>query len=95
MRQRNRKGLQMARRKPVKGVSTDPVELPSDLPDVMLLDEAAAFLRCDPKTVLKMAKAGIIPSRRCGTGWRFSRKALTKWMQEEEQGSDHKKSGAA
>ena len=85
------------RKKPILSVrpdSGDSREPPSDLPDVMLLAEAAAFLRCDPKTVLKMAKAGIIPSRRCGTGWRFSRKALTKWMQEEE-GSDNKEDRAA
>jgi excisionase family DNA binding protein len=66
-----------------------------EVSDVMLLPELAAFLRCDPKTVLKMAKAGIIPSRRAGSGWRFSRKALTKWMQEEEPDSDHKRNGAA
>jgi excisionase family DNA binding protein len=90
------------RRKPPTAVRSidEYCSLPSPDPttalgDVMLLSEAAAFLRCDPKTVLKMARAGIIPSRRAGTGWRFSRTTLTKWMQEEGQGSEHRKDGAA
>jgi excisionase family DNA binding protein len=69
-------------------------DISATLNDVMLLPEAAAFLRCDPKTVLKMAKDGTISYRRVGTGWRFSRKLLTKWMQE-EKGSGDTKGGAA
>jgi len=52
--------------------------------DVMLLAEAAAFLRCNPKTVKKMAKNGVIPHRRAGSGWRFSRSALTHWMKQDQ-----------
>jgi len=59
--------------------------VPDAVSDVMTLTEAAAFLKCCEKTVLKMAKSRIIPSRRVGTGWRFSRLALTKWMQDENK----------
>jgi excisionase family DNA binding protein len=52
------------------------------LSDVMLLPEAAAFLRCHPETLKRMAKAGLVPSFRMGSGWRFARKVLTQWMQE-------------
>lgn len=49
-------------------------------PDVMTLQEAAAFLRCHPKTLRLMAAAGRIPAVRVGRLWRFSRRRLTEWV---------------
>jgi len=82
-------------RKPVASVITiDQYDgLPSSDPsDVMLLPEAAALLRCHPETLKKMAKAKLVPAFRVGSGWRFSRMALTKWTQER---GGNRPSGAA
>ena len=51
--------------------------------DVMTLVEAGIYLKCHPKTVTRMAVNKRIPSRRVGSLWRFSRKKLEAWMQDE------------
>ncbi len=50
--------------------------------DVMLLPEAPAFLICHSETVKKEAAKANIPHFRVGTGWRFSRVALTRYVQQ-------------
>jgi excisionase family DNA binding protein len=63
----------------------EPVNQPDPaISDVMLLPEAAAFLRCHPETLKKMCKTGGVPHRRVGSGWRFSRSALTHWMKQDQ-----------
>jgi excisionase family DNA binding protein len=62
-----------------------PVNQPDPaISDVMLLPEAAAFLRCHPETLKKICKTGGVPHRRVGSGWRFSRSALTHWMKQDQ-----------
>ena len=51
--------------------------------DVLTLQEAAAILKCCPKTLRLMAVRGEIPSRRVGRLWRFSRRKLQQWMEGE------------
>ena len=51
--------------------------------DVLTLEEGAEYLRCHPKTLRKQAVAGLIPGRRVGYLWRFSRKRLEAWMEED------------
>ncbi|MEO6804838.1 MAG: helix-turn-helix domain-containing protein [Edaphobacter sp.] len=48
---------------------------------VLNLQEAAAILRCHPKTLRLMAKAQKIPARRVGRLWRFSEDRLRDWME--------------
>ena len=48
--------------------------------DVMTLQEAAEFLKCNPATIKRRADALHIPYKRLGSLWRFSRKALEAWM---------------
>lgn len=60
----------------------DPLK-PETMPisnDVMTLEEAAAFLRCDPATVKRRAKVLNLPHRRIGSLWRFYRPSLISWM---------------
>jgi excisionase family DNA binding protein len=52
--------------------------------DVMTLEEAAVFLRCHPKTIMRKADALHIPYKRLGTLWRFSRVKLEAWMRDNE-----------
>jgi excisionase family DNA binding protein len=50
--------------------------------DVMTLEEAAAFLRCDPATVKRRAKVLSLPHKRRGSLWRFWKPDLVAWMQD-------------
>lgn len=51
--------------------------------DVLTLEEGAEYLRCHPKTLRKQAITGIIPGKRVGYRWRFSRRRLEAWMEED------------
>lgn len=62
---------------------------PSTVPidrEVLTLEEAAEFLRCDPATVKRRAKVLNLPHRRIGSLWRFYRPSLISWMQQGEPG---------
>ena len=48
--------------------------------DVMTLQEAAEFFKCNPATLKRRVSALHIPYKRMGSPWRFSRKALEAWM---------------
>jgi excisionase family DNA binding protein len=50
--------------------------------DVLTLVEAAALLKCCPKTLRKQASAGKVPGKRVGTLWRFYRPILEEWLRE-------------
>jgi len=56
-------------------------------PEVMNLEEAAAFLRLPPQTVRELAETQRIPARRIGDAWRFSRPALVEWLKGEDLAS--------
>ena len=47
-----------------------------------LLDsqQAAALLGIHPKTLQKMARAGVVPSHRIGDLWRFRASELDMWL---------------
>jgi excisionase family DNA binding protein len=48
--------------------------------EVLTLQEAAAILKCHPKTLRLMAMDGKIPSRRVGRLWRFSLAKIKEWL---------------
>ena len=48
--------------------------------DVLTLVEAAALLKCCPKTLGKEANAGKVPGKKLGASWRFYRPALEEWL---------------
>ena len=51
------------------------------LPEVLTLAEAARFLRLPIKTVEKLAIEAGLPGRKIGKEWRFSRRALDRWLE--------------
>lgn len=57
------------------GVGKTPMEN-----DVLTIKEAAAFLRCHPRTLQKLAIRGEVPAKKVGSLWRFSRQRLQEWM---------------
>ena len=56
----------------------------TDDPEVLTLEQAAAFFKVDPTTLKRNAEALGIPHRKLGSLWRFYRPALVAWMQEQE-----------
>jgi excisionase family DNA binding protein len=49
-------------------------------PEVLTLEEAAAFLRLPNDTVKRLALRGSLPGRKIGRHWRFSKSALEHWL---------------
>jgi len=49
-------------------------------PDVLNVEEVAAYLRIPRSSVYKLAKHRRIPSQKAGRQWRFSRKAIDDWL---------------
>lgn len=53
--------------------------------DVLDAMEASALLRIHDVTLRRLAASGEIPARKVGRIWRFSREALLKWLEGDEQ----------
>lgn len=52
--------------------------------DVLKSDEVAELLDISPLTVRDWAKKGKIPARKIGREWRFSKAAILKWLEGEQ-----------
>lgn len=50
------------------------------LTDVMTVSEVAEYLRVNPQTVYRKAKAGKLPAVRIGRAIRFRKAELDEWM---------------
>lgn len=55
--------------------------LPQSEVGVLMIEEAAAYLRTSVETLKQEAERGEIPARKLGDSWRFSRQALDQWLQ--------------
>jgi excisionase family DNA binding protein len=55
-----------------------PTSWPSLDPELLVVREVADLLRISPGTVVKYAKKAIIPGKKVGTVWRFSRVEIEK-----------------
>jgi excisionase family DNA binding protein len=53
--------------------------------DVLNAEEAAEFLGFNPYTIREKARLGEIPGRKIGREWRFSRRRLLEWLEEESR----------
>jgi excisionase family DNA binding protein len=53
---------------------------PLSPPDVLTVDELAAWLQTDTETVAKLADDGELPGRKLGDEWRFARDAVLDWL---------------
>jgi excisionase family DNA binding protein len=52
--------------------------------EVLTAEEAAEFLGFNPVTVRLKARSGEIPGRKVGKEWRFSRRRLLEWLEEDD-----------
>ena len=50
-------------------------------PDVMTVEDVAAYLRIPKSSVYKLAQLAKIPSQKVGRHWRFRREALDRWLE--------------
>lgn len=51
-----------------------------DPPQVMTIDELAAYLQVAKSTLYKLAQEGKVPGQKVGKHWRFSREAIDEWL---------------
>jgi excisionase family DNA binding protein len=57
--------------------------------DVLNAEEAAEFLGFNPYTIREKARLGEIPGRKIGREWRFSRRRLLEWLEEDSRTAAH------
>ena len=48
--------------------------------DVLDIQGASEFLDISDRTLRKLLREGVIPGRKIGREWRFSRQALIEWL---------------
>ena len=53
---------------------------PFSPPDVLTVDELAAWLQTDATTITTLADDGELPGRKLGDEWRFAREAVLDWL---------------
>lgn len=53
-------------------------------PDVLTLEEAAAYLRLPEETIERQAKKGQLPARRIEDTWRFLKSAIDDWLRAQD-----------
>jgi len=49
--------------------------------EIMTIEEVARYLRIPVSTVYRLAQKGRIPANKVGRQWRFSRRALERWIE--------------
>ena len=57
---------------------------PVDPPQVMTIDELAAYLQVAKSTLYKLAQEGKVPGQKVGKHWRFSRQVIDGWLAERQ-----------
>jgi len=56
----------------------------ADRPEVLTIEELAAYLRLPAETVERLAMQGNIPGRRIEETWRFLRAAIDEWLRAQD-----------
>lgn len=51
-------------------------------PEILTIEEVAAYLRVSDRTVYEWAQKGQIPCGKIGTSWRFKRDDIARWVDE-------------
>lgn len=57
-------------------------------PEILTLEEVAAYLRLTPQTIYKWAQERRIPAVKLGKEWRFRKSILDRWLDQQMQGGD-------
>lgn len=54
--------------------------MPTQLDDVLTIDELATYLKVSKSTLYKLAQEGKIPGQKVGKHWRFHRDVIEQWL---------------
>ncbi|MCP5207852.1 MAG: helix-turn-helix domain-containing protein [Hahellaceae bacterium] len=57
--------------------------MPDQSEEIMTIEELAVYLKIPKSTLYKQAQEGKIPGQKIGKQWRFGRKAIDRWMNED------------
>jgi len=60
----------------------------SEYPEILTLEQAAAFLQISTRTVQRLVRDGQMPGRQIGSQWRFEREQLRQWVRGEHVPAD-------
>lgn len=63
-------------------------ETPPDPPQVMTIDDLAAYLQVAKSTLYKLAQEGKVPAQKVGKHWRFKKDAVDRWLEENPEGRE-------
>ena len=55
---------------------------PINPPDVMKIDELAAYLQIAKSTLYKLTQEGKVPGQKVGKHWRFHKDAIDDWLKQ-------------
>ena len=59
--------------------------------EVFTVQELARYLRMKPLTIYKHASSGKLPGFKVGSHWRFKKRTISQWIQEQENTNLNKK----
>lgn len=58
------------------------------LDNVLTIEELAIYLKISKSTLYKLVREGKIPSQKVGRHWRFRKKAIDRWLEENGPASE-------
>lgn len=50
--------------------------------ELLTVEEVSTFLRKSPSTVYRLTRQGRLPGKKVGGTWRYSRRAIARWLLE-------------
>lgn len=53
---------------------------PPRIPEVMTIDDLAAYLQVSKSSLYKLAQDGKVPGQKVGRHWRFLRTTIDQWL---------------
>ena len=60
---------------------------------VLTIDELAEYLKISKSTLYKLVQEGKVPGQKVGRHWRFSRRAIDRWIEREADDRDEDAAG--
>ncbi len=66
----------------------------TDTPEVLTLEEVAAYLRLPSETIARQAAQGALPGRQIEDTWRFLKAAIDEWLRSHDSRTLLQQAGA-
>ncbi len=58
---------------------------PPPPPEVMTIDDLAAYLQVSKSSLYKLAQDGKVPGQKVGKHWRFHKEVIDRWLSEKKE----------